>query len=168
MENPPVTQALSQPSLLDPSLEPFSRFPQLELWMQKILVTNAAWQMPPSSKEMIPKYIMPWITLVGVVLIFFASFIGGALTLLLAPLAILVAPVRFLGDLLLMLARGAELALMAASIPGLFARTKRGWVFMFYAELLGVVWSVASFSLVGLLVNALGFYIIFQIKAAYR
>lgn len=54
------------------------------------------------------------------------------------------------------------------AIPGLFARSRDGWLWLFYAELIMAVRDVASFQIGGLIGVAIGLYFLFQMKGSYR
>jgi hypothetical protein len=59
--------------------------------------------------------------------------------------------------------------LMAAALPGLFARRMSGWRLAFYAELISAAAAVLSLAIVsGLLTALIAFYILFQIRSLYR
>lgn len=59
--------------------------------------------------------------------------------------------------------------LMAAAVPGLFARRMSGWRLAFYAELVSVAAAVLSLAIVSGLVFALiAFYVLFQIRPLYK
>ena len=60
-------------------------------------------------------------------------------------------------------------ALMAAALPGLFARRMSGWRLAFYAELISAAGAVLSLAIVnGLLTAVIAFYILFQIRSSYK
>jgi len=71
---------------------------------------------------------------------------------------------------------GVEGVLYLLAYPGLQARKKQGWNYLFYGALLNVVYAIVSLfagynatsSFVGALVgSAVGFYFLFQIRGAY-
>ena len=62
----------------------------------------------------------------------------------------------------------SDFVLDAIALPGLFARTRKGWAFFSYAILLSALGKVLSLSLFGLLISALMVWIAFQVKYHYR
>ena len=62
----------------------------------------------------------------------------------------------------------AELGLMVAALPGLFARKMSGWRLLFYAQILSFVFSLLSGSIIGgILGVVIGMYILFQVRPLY-
>ncbi len=62
----------------------------------------------------------------------------------------------------------AIIVLNILAIPGLFKRSRSGWMFMFYSTLVGGISSLVMMDIVGLVIGlAIGFYILFQIKSYY-
>jgi len=128
------------------------------------LVKKAPFELPPGAKEVIVKY-GPWITVVLLVLslppLLFALGIGT----LLIPFGG-VAYARGFGFAIIFLV--VELILMVMALPGLFARKTAGWRLLFYSQLVSIVYSLLSGSIVGgLLGGLIGLYIIFQVRALY-
>jgi hypothetical protein len=128
------------------------------------LVQKAPFQIPVSAKEWIVKF-GPWITVVLLVLslppLLFALGIGAAIM----PFGGMAYATGFT-FLTIMLA--AELGLMAAALPGLFARKMSGWRLLFYSQIVGLVFSLLSGSIVGAILGALiGMYILFQVRPLY-
>ena len=129
------------------------------------LVQKAPFQIPESGKEWIVKY-GPWITVVLLVL---------ALPPLLLVLGIGAALVPFAGVgyatgfTYLTIVLMAELGLMVAALPGLFARKMSGWRLLFYAQILGFVFSLLSGSIIGAILGVvIGMYLLFQVRALYK
>jgi len=62
-----------------------------------------------------------------------------------------------------------QIALQIIALPGLFKRAKSAWRLMFYASLVGLVYSLLSGAIINGLVSALiSFYVLFQIKSLYK
>ena len=61
----------------------------------------------------------------------------------------------------------ATVVLLALALPGLFARKRAGWVWIYYAELLSIVSSIISLSIFGVLFSLLWLYVLFQIRGMY-
>jgi hypothetical protein len=129
------------------------------------LVQKAPFQLPDNAKEGIVKW-GPWITVVLLVL---------ALPPLLALLGIGAVLMPFAGpgyaagftyfSILLI----AEIGLMIAALPGLFARKMSGWRLLFWSQVVSLVLSVLQGAIVGGILGALiAFYILFQVRPLYK
>jgi len=129
------------------------------------LVKKAPFQLPDTVKEWIVKW-GPWITVV----LFILSlppllFVLGVGTILMPFGGVGYARGFTIAVLLLFV----QVGLMLAALPGLFARRMGGWQLMLYAQLVGIVASLLSGSIVGgLLGGLIGLYILFQIRPLYR
>jgi hypothetical protein len=128
------------------------------------LVKKAPFQIPHGGREWIVKF-GPWITVVLLIL---------TLPLLLMALGIGAVFVPFggvgyaTGFGVLTIFVIAEIGLMIAALPGLFARKMAGWQLLFYSQLVSIVYNVLSGSIVGgLLFGLIGLYILFQIRPLY-
>jgi len=63
----------------------------------------------------------------------------------------------------------AEIGLMIAALPGLFARKMAGWRLLFYSQLVSIVYNLLSGAIIGgLLFGLIGLYILFQVRPLYR
>lgn len=129
------------------------------------LVKKAPFQIPDAGREWIVKF-GPWITVVLLILtlpiLLFALGIGT----ILIPFGGLGYATGF-GFLTLVIL--AEIGLMIAALPGLFARKMSGWTLLFYSQLVSIVYSLLSGSIVGgLLMGLISLYILFQVRALYR
>lgn len=63
----------------------------------------------------------------------------------------------------------AVFVMEAVAVPGLFARTKKGRNWLYYAQVLSFVVSLLSGSVLGAIIGAaIGLYILFQIKSYYK
>lgn len=167
MENQFVSPSLSLALPGNHEPEAYSRLARFELWLQGYLGANAPVQLPPAHREKGPTY-LAWFTLLGVVLLFFLQLVTGALAVLLAPASLMVSPLYFVGYVMSFLGMAALWVLMAMSVPGLFRRSKRGWLLFFYGELVGLCWAVLTLDVLFALIGAFVLYIAFQIKSAYR
>ena len=128
------------------------------------LVKKAPFQIPAGGREWIVKF-GPWITVVLLIL---------TLPLLLVALGIGVVFVPFggvgyaTGFGVLTIFIIAEIGLMIAALPGLFARQMAGWRLLFYSQLVSIVYNVLSGYIVGgLLFGLIGLYILFQVRVLY-
>ncbi len=128
------------------------------------LVQKAPFQIPGEIREFLVKF-GPWIALVLLVL---------SLPGLLLMLGIGTAMVPFggvgyaAGFTYLTVVLLAQLVLLGLALPGLFSRKKSAWTLMFYSQLVGIVFSLLSGSILGALIGGLiGLYILFQIRPLY-
>ena len=129
------------------------------------LVKNAPFQIPDGGREWIVKF-GPWITVVLLIL---------TLPWLLVALGIGTILIPFggfgyaTGFGLLTIAVIAQIGLMIAALPGLFARKMSGWRLLFYAQLVSILCSLLSGSVVGgLLFGLISLYILFQVRLLYH
>lgn len=129
------------------------------------LVKKAPFQIPDAGRELIVRF-GPWITMVLLILtlpiLLFALGFGAILM-----------PVGGIGYSasfgLLTIFIIVELGLMAAALPGLFARKMAGWQLLFYSQLVGIVHSLLTGNIIGGLLTALiALYILFQVRPLYR
>ena len=129
------------------------------------LVKNAPFQLPDAGREWIVKF-GPWITLVLLILTLPLLAVALGFGTLLIPFGGL-GYARGFGFLTIALI--AEVGLMIAALPGLFARKVSGWRLLFYSQLIGIVYSLLSGSIVGgLLFGLISLYILFQVRLLYQ
>jgi hypothetical protein len=129
------------------------------------LVKKAPVQLPDQVKEFLVKW-GPWIAVVLLILSLPALlFVLGVGTVLL-PFGGFAYATSFTYLTLFLI---VYLALLIASLPGLFARKMSGWTLLFYAELVSIVSSLLSGSIVGgLLGGLIGLYLLFQVRPLYH
>src|SRR5262245_47384286 len=121
------------------------------------LVKKAPFQIPDNGREMIVKW-GPWITVfIMIISIPPLLFVLGIGTLLI-PFG---GPRYATGFSLAVLVLAVEIGLSIAALPGLFARKMSGWTLVFYSQLVSIVYSILTGSIVsGLLFGLLGLYIL--------
>ena len=61
-----------------------------------------------------------------------------------------------------------QLAVELMAVPKLFKKELEGWKLLFWANTLGILTAVLNTSVFGLLGVAISYYILYQIKAAYK
>ena len=128
------------------------------------LVKKAPVQLPDNAREWIVKW-APWITVVLLIISLPVLLFALGISAVFLPFAGVYAPGLAFAWIFLL----AELGLEVAALPGLFARKMSGWNLAFYARLLGIVYSAASFSIGGVLIGGLlGLYILFQVRGLYK
>lgn len=156
---------------------------QLEAWLYDMLVYKAPFQLPDSAKEWIVKY-GPWVALVGGILaalfvipatltaLSFTGYTSAMLGVYGASVAA-TAPVLYLALAVFAL----QLILLFVAVPMLLKRQRKGWLLVFYADIISLAYTlVNSFTygfsfgtlLSGLIGAVIGFYVIFQIRSYYK
>lgn len=179
----PKTEAKPPKSPEPPVSGPLAQF---EAWLYDMLVVKAPFQLPKNVKDWIVQY-GPWIALVGGILaaLFVVPAAFAALSLTGYTSAMLgaygyygasvaaVTPILYLSLVVFAL----ELVIMFVSIPMLLKRQRKGWLLLFYADVVSVVYSlISSFTygfnfgslLFGLIGAVIGFYFMFQIRSYYK
>lgn len=137
---------------------PYTVAPQVEKLLEEHLGEGSKFLMPPKYQETVVKLI-PWITL--------------AFMPLHLALAMMLFGVTVLATLVGHFAWGsawfalANLACSLIALPGLFARTRRGWAFFVYGQFASTVGDILDGSLFGLAVGVLVLWGAFQVKRHY-
>ncbi len=141
-----------------------SYFNKLEDTLELYLVDKAP-GLPTGVKEFIVA-VAPWFTIVGMIVAIPSLLIVLGLGKSLVPLVRVIAPGYAVWHIVFGL---VSLVFRVMAIPGLFARSKRGWKFVYYSALVGLVSSLVSFNLFsGLISVVIGLYFLFQIKSYYK
>lgn len=117
--------------------------------------------LPANAKEFFIKF-MPIFVIISLVF-------GGLALIGLLGLGVFVIFSLSLGItiLLSLLLTIAQVVIMALALPGIFARRRDGWVWLYYAELLSIVVSIISISILGALISLLWLYVLFQVREMY-
>jgi hypothetical protein len=145
---------------------------QIEKFLEDFFTKKITYKLPENAKEVIVK-IAPWVTIIVLVMALPAILaifgLGSYFAGMAAIAGVGLGPWYYLGLIVLV----AQVVLMAISVPGLLNKTKKGWQFIYYSNLVSAVHSVFfSYNLGGiiwaLLGSAIGFYLIFQIKSYYK
>lgn len=149
---------------------PTQTLSQLESMLDEYFGKKAP-ALPQNAKDILVK-IAPYLAILSVVLavpaIFFVLGLGS-LTTMLAPFGgaqgMMSTPMIWFGTLLLIPA----IVLEGMAIPGLFSKTKMGWKYMYWSQLVSIVSTLVQFNIVGALISAvIGFYLLFQVKEMYK
>lgn len=139
---------------------------QLEALLDEYMVTKAPFQIPDNGKELIVK-VAPYLVIISAIIVVPALFAGLGLTAFLAPFALLGAHYGMAAFISLIFA-AISLVIDIMAIPGLFARSKKGWRLTYYATIVGLVGNVFSFNIIGGIIGAvIGWYFLFQVKGKY-
>lgn len=158
--NEPVTPAMDAPSdEAQPAFAAYTAFPPVEEALEQQLGDKGKLILPERYREGFVKF-LPW-----VVLLFLPIHFAAVLLLLgVTALGTLFGSFSFGGALL----SSGVFLLDVIALPGLFARTRKGWTFWVYALALGAASSLLSLSVFGLLMSVVFFWVAFQIKYQYR
>jgi len=62
----------------------------------------------------------------------------------------------------------ASSALLLLAFPGLNKKKEKGWTFIYYSAVVTLVSNIVMFSVVGVLMTLLGFYILYQVRSYYK
>ncbi len=145
---------MAQPAVLEAELAPY-------------FTTKAPFQFPINFREGFVKY-WPIVSLILLLITLPAilAFLGIGAALM---------PVSYMGGVgvgmsytLVMVLSLIHLVLGALALPGLFNRKRQGWVLSYYAQLLSIVTSVFSFSIIGILLGLLFLMLLFQVRDYYN
>jgi hypothetical protein len=149
------------------SFQPGASKVMFEQQLEPFFIEKAPFQIPVHIKEAIVKYV-PWVNLVLLILLF--PVILGVL-----GLGTLLIPAGFLGGVsggfvytFTIVLSIIALVLRILALPGLFGRKRSGWVFTYYGNLANVLLNIVSFSIFGLLFDALFLFILFQVRSYYK
>jgi hypothetical protein len=138
-----------------------------------IIAISEGWfkKLPPVSSQARTKivHIMPWLALIFGILGIVVSVAGLGVLTFLSPLILLGGGVHAAGAGIIGVLLGlVSSVLLLAAYPGLKAHKFKGWKLVYWSQVLGVISSLLSFSIVGILVGLVGIYLLFQIKSAYK
>jgi len=129
------------------------------------LVKKAPFQLPDAAKEFIVKF-GPWITIVLLFLTLPLLLVALGIGAFLMPFGGVGYATGF-GFLSLFVL--AEIVLMVAALPGLFARKMAGWRLLFYSQVISIVYSLLSGNVVGgIIFGLIALYILFQVRPLYQ
>lgn len=145
---------MAQPALLETELAPF-------------FTTKAPFQFPYNFREGFVKY-WPIVSLVFLLLALpgILAFLGIGAAFM--PLSYMGGAELGLGYTIAMVIGLARIVLGFMALPGLFNRKRAGWVLSYYAQLLSIVSSIFSFSLIGILLGLLFLMLLFQVRDYYN
>lgn len=140
---------------------------KLDEFLELYLVKKAP-SLPENIKEFIVKY-GPYISIVMMALMAPAIIAVLGFSSLAMPFAYLGGVRSGFNFSISTIFMIGQLALQIIALPGLFKRAKSAWRLMFYASLVGLVYSILSGAIVnGLISVVLSLYILFQIKPLYK
>lgn len=113
--------------------------------------------------------VAPWFALVFGVLGVLAGLAALGVMAAFSPLAVVGGGTSAVGQGLLFGLIGlVGSVLLLVAFPGLRARRASGWMFLFWSEVVSLVSAVLALSPVGVLMAAVGFYLLYQIRSYYK
>lgn len=146
----------------------YSKLADVERWLETYLLHKAPFTFPVEWRKRYVKGMPKVLAVFMVFLVPFAIFSLGLLGLFGTAFSSLTGdPFWAMRTLFYSSAEIAALGLTLAALPGLFARTQRGWTLFFYAHLLHAVGSALHVDLTGILSITLVLYLDFQNKYEY-
>jgi hypothetical protein len=112
--------------------------------------------------------ITPWLALIFGVLGVLVALGGLGIFTFLAPVA-MISGVRGAGTgVLIVLVSLISSALLLAAFPGTKAHQEKGWKFLYYSSVVGLIADIVTLSLSGVLFALIGFYFLYQIRSYYK
>lgn len=138
---------------------------KLDKTLEEYLVTKAP-ALPDNAKGGLVK-ILPWLALIfGLLAVpgILAVFGIGAI----ATPFLMLAGQRTLFFWLSWIIMVIQVVLELMAVRPLFAHSRKGWELMFYSGLLGVLYTLTSFSPMALVMTVVMFYLLYQVKSSYK
>ncbi len=139
----------------------------LEAELAPYFTTKAPFQFPIEFREGFVKY-WPIVSLVLLLLTLPAILAFLGIGAALAPVSYMGGVGMGIGYTIIMIVTIVRLVLGALALPGLFNRKRQGWVLSYYAQLLGIIISVFSFSIIGIILGLLFLTLLFQVRDYYN
>jgi len=133
--------------------------------LDEYFVKKAPFQIPEAGKEFLVRF-GPWISLVLLILLLPLLLVALGVGTLFVPFG----GVRYAtGFGLSAILACVQIVMIAAALPGLFARKMSGWMLLFYEQLVSLVAGLLEGSVVGSLIGAIiGLYILLQVRVKYH
>ncbi|WP_381523819.1 chromate transporter [Spirosoma soli] len=140
-------------ALLEPQLAPY-------------FTSKAPFQFPASIRDAFVRY-WSFLSLILVLLLLPPNLLFPELGITLMPISLVESNPDKLTEVvtIALITIGTVLSVMA--LPGLFNRKRSGWVFTYYAQLLGVLTSALSMSVLGVLLGLAFLMLLFQVREFY-
>lgn len=133
----------------------------MEEWFMKLPA------LPKNARETLVK-ITPWIALIFGILGILGSLAGMGILGILSPFMLLGGGYTAGRSLIAVGISLVSSVLLLMAYSGTKANKMQGWHMLFWSEAVSVIASVVDLSLGGILFNAIGFYLLYQIKAYYK
>lgn len=170
---------MSEVAAHDKKVEPAFSGPLkgFEAWLYEIVYEKIPFKFPKSVNDVIVQF-GPWIMLVLGLLMLPALVgvftIGTAVSVYGVMVGAVVGPMYYVAMAVL----AVQTVIMFVSIAPLLKRKRQGWLLMFYASTISLVYTVLNsfsygyFAIAGLIwgviAAAIGYYVIFQIRSYYK
>lgn len=170
---------MSEVAAHDKKVEPAFSGPlkDFEAWLYEMVYEKIPFKFPKSVNDVIVQF-GPWIMLVLGLLMLPALFgiftIGTAVSVYGVMVGAAVGPMYYVAMAVL----AVQTVIMFVSIAPLLKRKRQGWLLMFYASTISLVYTVLNsfsygyFAIAGLvwgvIAAAIGYYVIFQIRSYYK
>lgn len=144
----------------------------LEETLELYFVKKAPFQLPPNVKEALVKF-APWITIIFMIIAIPPILLVLGLGALVAPFSVFMGPagaIRYGTNYVIsMIVLAVSIILELMAIPGLFARSIRGWRLVYWSTLISLISSLLTFNVLNAILTAvISLYILFQIKSYYK
>lgn len=145
---------------------------QLEDTLNLYFVKKAPFSLPENIKELIVTF-GPYLVILGIILGIPSILMVLGLGALVSPFTAFMGPSYMvsygINYVVSMIVFGVVLVLEALAVPLLFKRQRKGWLYLFYSSLVGLVSGLLSGGIVGTLVGAvIGWYVLFQVREYYK
>lgn len=124
--------------------------------------------LPAGAREFVVT-ITPWLSIIFGLLLVLASLSAFGVVAVFSPFSTYARGAGFAGALLLTAVLGiAQGVLMMVAFPPLRKKAAKGWTLLFWSEVVGLIGSVVSLSVTGVIGALIAFYFLFQIKPYYK
>lgn len=134
----------------------------------KLYLVDKAPSLPQNIKEILVA-IAPWFTLIGVFISVPLILVFLGLGTILAPFAMFFGITAGAGFNFSVIFLIISVVFEALAIQGLFNRTRQGWMYVFYANIVSAVYSLVTFDIFGLIIGTLfSMYFLFQVREYYK
>lgn len=140
---------------------------QLEALLDKYMVKEAPFTLPPELKEFIVK-VSPYLIIIFAILTLPVILAAIGISAVLTPFAMMGGYTWGLGAIISLVVTVIVLVLELMAVSGLFKRTRAGWRLVFYASLVSFIGNILSFNIGGIIGAIIGWYILFQVKELYK
>jgi hypothetical protein len=139
----------------------------LETELAPYFTVKAPFQFPVNFREGFVKY-WPIVSLILLLLTLPAILLFLGIGTALLPVSFVGGIGSGIGYTISMVLTVIGLVISLLALPGLFNRKRSGWVLSYYAQLLSIVTSIFSFSLLGILLGLLFLMLLFQVRDYYN
>jgi hypothetical protein len=124
-------------------------------------------ELPRGGREAVVA-ITPWLALIFGIIGVLAALAGLGIFTFLGSLA-LVSGARAAGSGFIVVLLGlVSSALLLLAFPGTQKRQEKGWRFVYYSEVVGLISAIVRLDLLGIVAVLIGFYFLYQIRSYYK